>query len=76
MKPAALKHLTEEEITPNDLIITTYGSVMRLDWIGKIKWKLVILDEAQAIKNPDAKQTKAVKKLHCATRLALTGNAY
>ena len=73
MKPAALKHLKEEEITPNDLIITTYGSVMRLDWIGKTRWKLVILDEAQAIKNPDAKQTKAVKKLHCATRIALTG---
>jgi non-specific serine/threonine protein kinase len=31
------------------------------------------LDEAQAIKNPDAKQTRAVKKIKAAARVALTG---
>jgi non-specific serine/threonine protein kinase len=34
---------------------------------------LVVLDEAQAIKNPAAKQTKAVKQLRADTRIALTG---
>ena len=33
------------------------------DWIGETRWRLVVLDEAQAIKNPDAKQTRAVKAL-------------
>ncbi|WP_404300108.1 SNF2-related protein [Alicycliphilus denitrificans] len=32
-----------------------------------------MLDEAQAIKNPVAQQTRAVKKLQAATRIALTG---
>ena len=36
-------------------------------------WRLVILDEAQAIKNPAAQQTKAVKALKAKARIALTG---
>ena len=33
----------------------------------------MVLDEAQAIKNPGAKQTRAVKKLEARARIALTG---
>ena len=36
-------------------------------------WRLVVLDEAQAIKNPEAKQTRAAKKLNAQARFALTG---
>ena len=36
-------------------------------------WRLAILDEAQAIKNPGAKQTRAVKELKAEARIALTG---
>jgi non-specific serine/threonine protein kinase len=32
-----------------------------------------VLDEAQAIKNPGARQTRAAKKLACRARIALTG---
>ncbi len=46
-----------------DLAITTYGSLLRAPWIAEVRWRLVVLDEAQAIKNPDAKQTRAVKSL-------------
>ena len=53
--------------------MTSYGSALRLDWIGKTRWRLVALDEAQAIKNPDAKQTRAVKALLADSRVALTG---
>ena len=35
-----------------DLVITTYGQVARLPWLGETDWTLVVLDEAQAIKNP------------------------
>jgi non-specific serine/threonine protein kinase len=56
-----------------DLFITTYGSVARLPWLSEHHWGLVILDEAQAIKNPTAKQTRALKTLKSNHRLALTG---
>jgi non-specific serine/threonine protein kinase len=56
-----------------DVVLTTYGTVVRTGWMRVRTWGLVALDEAQAIKNPDAKQTRAVKALKSATRLALTG---
>jgi len=55
------------------LVITTYSMVSRLEWLAKPDWSWVILDEAQAIKNPGTSQTRAVKKLGGATRVALTG---
>jgi len=56
-----------------DLVITTYGMVARLDWIAASLWGWVVLDEAQAIKNPASGQSKAVKKLQGEARIALTG---
>ncbi|MDZ7759836.1 MAG: DEAD/DEAH box helicase [Desulfovermiculus sp.] len=56
-----------------DLVITTYSMVHRLTWLKEMTWSLVILDEAQAIKNPSTRQTKAVKKLPAQARIALTG---
>ena len=56
-----------------DLIITTYALVQKYDWLKTHAWNYVILDEAQAIKNPGTKQTKAVKKLNAYNRIALTG---
>jgi non-specific serine/threonine protein kinase len=72
--PAAdLKTLTAERVEEADLVITSYGSLLRIPWIAERSWRLVVLDEAQAIKNPDAKQTRMVKKLKARARLALTG---
>ena len=56
-----------------DLVITTYGTLSRLPWLAERAWDLVILDEAQAIKNPAAKQTRACKQLKARARIALTG---
>jgi non-specific serine/threonine protein kinase len=56
-----------------DLVATTYGTAARLAWIKKTDWDLLILDEAQAIKNPGAMQTRAVKALSSRSRVALTG---
>ena len=56
-----------------DLVITSYGFLARSPWLGAAPWRLVVLDEAQAIKNPAAKQTKMVKQLRADTRIALTG---
>ena len=56
-----------------DVVLTTYGMVSRLEWLRQREWSLAILDEAQAIKNPGARQTKAVKQLRAPARIALTG---
>ncbi|MBS4031494.1 MAG: DEAD/DEAH box helicase [Clostridiales bacterium] len=55
------------------LFITTYGMAVRLEELKTVKWDLVILDEAQAIKNPGTKQTKAVKQLQASSKIAMTG---
>ncbi|MEJ1962167.1 MAG: DEAD/DEAH box helicase [Gammaproteobacteria bacterium] len=56
-----------------DVAITTYGVVTRSEALRRIRWRLVVLDEAQAIKNPGAQQTRAVKQLQADGRIALTG---
>ncbi len=61
------------ELSRVDVVITTYGQLLRAPWVAETAWGLVALDEAQAIKNPGAKQTRAVKAVKSAMRLALTG---
>lgn len=56
-----------------DLVITTYGMLLKLDWLKEIQWDNLVLDEAQAIKNPSAKQTRLVKQLPASYRIAMTG---
>ena len=68
-----LKKLPMSKVEAHDAVITTYGTAMRTEWIRSHAWRYVILDEAQAIKNPGAKQTKAVKALKARWRVALTG---
>jgi non-specific serine/threonine protein kinase len=72
--PAAdLKTLEPDRLQDVDLVITSYGSLLRVPWIAEVAWRLVVLDEAQAIKNPDAKQTRTAKGLNARARFALTG---
>jgi non-specific serine/threonine protein kinase len=73
MPAGELKSLSRERLDQIDLAITTYGAVRRLPWIAQRQWRLAILDEAQAIKNPGAQQTQAVKQLRARARVALTG---
>ena len=56
-----------------DLVITTYGLTHRLPWLAGRQWPLLVLDEAQAIKNPGTRQTRAVKALRARTRVVMTG---
>jgi non-specific serine/threonine protein kinase len=56
-----------------DVVLTTYGMLLRQPWLHDVDWRLVVLDEAQAIKNPTASQTKSVKRLKAEARIALTG---
>jgi non-specific serine/threonine protein kinase len=68
-----LKALDPEALAHVDLVITSYGALLRYDWLSRTHWRVAVIDEAQAIKNPGAKQTRAVKKLSADTRIALTG---
>ncbi|MDR3204868.1 MAG: DEAD/DEAH box helicase [Deltaproteobacteria bacterium] len=57
-----------------DLIATSYSYLIRnQEFFNKHKFRLAILDEAQAIKNPFTRQTQAVKELKAYSKLALTG---
>ena len=56
-----------------DVVITTYSMLIRQSWLSEQHWQLVILDEAQAIKTPSTRQSKAVKQLNTQARIALTG---
>jgi non-specific serine/threonine protein kinase len=68
-----LQNLDPQRLADVDVIITSYGAVLRLPWLANQSWQVAVLDEAQAIKNPAAKQTHAIKKLEATTRIALTG---
>ena len=72
--PAAdLMTLAPERLQDVDLVITSYGSLLRIPWLAEASWRLVVIDEAQAIKNPDAKQTRIAKMLKAQAKFALTG---
>lgn len=67
------KESFKESLENNELFITTYKMISKLDYLVEYTWDNLILDEAQAIKNPNTKQTKAIKKLKANYRIALTG---
>jgi superfamily II DNA or RNA helicase len=67
------KDVSKIDVTDVDLAITSYGFVTRASWLAETSWNLVVIDEAQAIKNPSTKQARAVKSLKAEARIALTG---
>ena len=74
--PSENKALEKDDsscVKENELFITTYGMLLKYDWLKNITWDSLILDEAQAIKNPGTKQTKTVKQLKASYKVALTG---
>ncbi len=76
--PSAMPSVELAAVTPArlagvDLVLTTYGTLVRVPWLTTTRWQLAILDEAQAIKNPAARQTRAAKQLDARARIALTG---
>jgi superfamily II DNA or RNA helicase len=63
-----------QQLAGVDIVITSYSLVDRdRAVLAGVNWSRVVLDEAQNVKNPEAKQTKAVRALSSRRRLALTG---
>ena len=73
MSAEQLKATSPADFAEIDLAITSYGFLTRARWLADTEWRLVVIDEAQAIKNPAAKQTRTVKQLKADARIALTG---
>ncbi|MDP1797601.1 MAG: SNF2 helicase-associated domain-containing protein, partial [Planctomycetaceae bacterium] len=73
------EELAERALDPSvgfaefDLVVTSYGMVRRQPWLEKVTWSLIILDEAQAIKNAGSAQARALKKLPAHRRMVMTG---
>ena len=64
----------EKAAAAADIVITTYALATRdRTVLAKVPWRRIVLDEAQNVKNPEAKQTKAVRALPSPRKVALTG---
>ncbi|MDD2943673.1 MAG: DEAD/DEAH box helicase [bacterium] len=71
-----------KKATENDLVVTTYALAHRdFNFLSRVAWKRIVLDEAQNIKNTSSKQTQAIRNLgltvglgnHMPHKIALTG---
>ncbi|RLG30655.1 ATP-dependent helicase [Methanosarcinales archaeon] len=63
-----------EEAEKHDLVISTYALAHRdEEALSQVHWRHIVLDEAQNIKNPAAKQTQAIKRIKADHTIALTG---
>lgn len=63
-----------DRLIASDVMVTSYNLFTKeSEQLKPIFWQSVILDEAQAIKNPQAQKTRALRKISCAHRLVLTG---
>lgn len=68
------RHGKFAEIAQSHLVVTTYALLHRdHERLFAQPWELVILDEAQAVKNPASSAAKHIRKVEARTRLALTG---
>ena len=62
------------ELSTNDVVLTSYDTLIRdLSLFRTIDWNIVVLDEAQAIKNPKTRRASAVRRLPRRVGIAVTG---
>jgi len=69
----SIYHGSERKLD-NNIILTSYG-ILRMDQelILQTEWDMIILDEAQTIKNPDSQTARLVHKLQAKAKIALSG---
>ena len=64
----------ESEIARADVVITTYATAVRdVEALAAVTWGRIVLDEAQAIKNPASETNQQLRRIPARTRIALTG---
>lgn len=63
-----------ETVNKHDLVITSYSLIHRdIKLLKTVEWQIIVLDEAQNVKNSESKQSQAVRQLETTFRIALTG---
>ncbi len=63
-----------EACLEGDIVLTTYGLLSRdIELLEQVKWETAVLDEAQAIKNPDSQRAKAASRLQARHKVAMSG---
>ncbi|WP_163515324.1 DEAD/DEAH box helicase [Gelidibacter japonicus] len=63
-----------KDFKKSDIVLTTYGTILNdIEILTDLNFGYTVLDESQAIKNPNSKRYKAVRMLKSKNRLALTG---
>ena len=64
----------DAEVAAADVVITTYGTAVRdIDVVAARRWRTLVLDEAQAIKNTSSETAQTLRRIDAGNRLALTG---
>ena len=58
-----LKSTSAEDLVGIDLVVTSYAALLRLDWLGKTRWRLAVVDEAQAIKRRPARSRRRSREV-------------
>lgn len=70
----AARHRYRDILHMSDVVLTTYGTVLRdAETLGGLYFHYIILDEAQAVKNPASLISRSVRSLSAKHRLALSG---
>ncbi|WP_414527289.1 DEAD/DEAH box helicase [Nodularia chucula] len=63
-----------ESAKKHDILLTSYSLIHRdIKFLHSLDWQVIVLDEAQNIKNAESKQSQAVRELKTTFRIALTG---
>lgn len=70
----ALYHGPSRALTDADVTLTTYATLRNdIGVLADVAWDVVVLDEAQAIKNPDSQVARAAYQLRAGFRISLSG---
>jgi SNF2 family DNA or RNA helicase len=70
----AVTEKLEKEVSGADLVITTYATAVRdVEGLSAMSWDRVVIDEAQAIKNPASETAQQLRRLEARSKVALTG---
>ncbi|WP_406301018.1 SNF2-related protein (plasmid) [Embleya sp. NBC_00888] len=64
---------TLADLTPDTIVVTTYGIVQRDTALTDISWDLILADEAQSIKNPSSAAARRLREVRARARVAITG---
>jgi len=64
----------KKEVSGADIVITTYATAVRdVEGLSNMTWDRVVIDEAQAIKNPASETAQQLRRLNARNKVALTG---